>query len=107
MSKIRHNNEKSGILTHNQHLTTIQRHKLTGFVMSISSFRVASCLLPASWSNAPAAPGFANSVSSSDARWTRPSRNAYSASKNDFVIFETKPAVMRFCLTGFDDDAEE
>ena len=44
---------------------------------------------------------------SSEARFTSPSRNAYNASRNAFVIFVTNSGAMGFCFVDRDEPEEE
>ena len=44
---------------------------------------------------------------SSDARCTKPSRNAYSESRNAFVIFVTNSVAIGFCVFAREEDEDE
>lgn len=44
---------------------------------------------------------------SSEARWTKPSRNAYRVSKKAFVIFETNIEEIEFCFASREVGAED
>ena len=59
--------------------------------------------LPPGADNSPATPGAALTAGlSSDAKCTSPSRNAYSASKNAFVIFAMNACGIACYFTGFE-----